>query len=300
MIDIRDLTYHYPGSKNPALDSVTWSANLGEFVLITGPSGSGKSTLLRCLNGLVPHFSGGTISGSVQVAGMDVLSTGPRHMANRVGFVFQDPESQSVLDIVEEEIALGLENVGIDAMEMHHRVDEILETVAISDLRKRSLLSLSSGEKQKVAIAAALVLRPQILVLDEPTSQLDPDSAESILGIVHRLNQEMHLTVVIVEQRLDKVAGFVHRLLYLEDGKVEIASSPEEISKKVTRIQLPAYSLNQIKKEVIESSQNGQEPLSQSALEAADRSDSGSNGSASLVKSSDPQQLLEVKNLSFS
>jgi energy-coupling factor transporter ATP-binding protein EcfA2 len=300
MIDIRDLTYRYPGSKNPALDSVTWSANLGEFVLITGPSGSGKSTLLRCLNGLVPHFSGGTISGSVQVAGMDVLSTGPRQMAHKVGFVFQDPDSQSVLDIVEDEIAFGLENMGIDALEMHQRVDEILEIAAISDLRRRSLISLSSGEKQKVAISAALVLRPQILVLDEPTSQLDPDSAESILEIIQRLNIEKNLTVVIVEQRLDKVAGLAHRLLYLEEGKLEIASRPEELSKRLTSFQLPAYSPNQIKNDEPKSSQNGQNRLSQSVLDTANRANSGGNGSANLAKSSDPQHLLEVKNLAFS
>jgi energy-coupling factor transport system ATP-binding protein len=184
------LSYTYPNSTHPALGNVNLEIEAGAFVLVIGESGSGKSTLLRCLNGLVPHFSGGAIAGRLSVAGLNPLRDGPSRMALQVGMVFQDPEAQFVLDRVEDEIAFALENAAMPREEIGVRVDEAIRQMEIEPLRYRPISSLSGGEQQRVAIAAALVLRPQILVLDEPTSQLDPESSDGVLDALARLNQD--------------------------------------------------------------------------------------------------------------
>lgn len=220
MIDIRHLTYSYPNKKRPSLEDVTLHIDAGEFVLLAGPSGAGKSTLLRCLNGLTPHFSGGTIAGQITVAGHDVLAAGPQTLSRFVGFVFQDPESQAALDQVEPEIAFALENAAVPPEEMRLRVEEALNLLDLSRLRERPLTDLSGGERQRVAIAAALALRPRILVVDEPTSQLDPQSAEDVLQALVRLNEDLGLTIVLVEHRLERVLRYVDRLIYMEQGRI--------------------------------------------------------------------------------
>jgi energy-coupling factor transport system ATP-binding protein len=225
MIKIDGLTYTFPHSSQPALSDVSLAVSAGEFVLLAGPSGAGKSTLLRCLNGLVPHFSGGTIAGRVEVGGNSALDSGPRVLSKVVGFVFQSPESQAVLDRVEAEIAFGLENAAIPEAEMRLRVEEVLNLLDLVNLRDRPLTTLSGGERQRVAIATAMVLKPEILVLDEPTSQLDPQAAGELLQSLVRLNEELGLTIVLVEQRLERVVRYVDRLVYLEDGRV-IADGP--------------------------------------------------------------------------
>lgn len=226
LIEIRNLSYTYPNSSKPALKDVNLEISPGEFVLLTGPSGSGKSTLLRCLNGLVPHFSGGVISGAVKVAGMDVLLSGPHYLSGQVGFVSQSPEAQAVLDKVEPEIAFGLENAAVPPQEMRIRVEEVLDLLDLTPLRNRSMATLSGGERQRVSIAAALAFRPRILLLDEPTSQLDPQSAESVLRALVRLNEDLGLTVVLAEHRLERVIGFADRIVYLENGEVTHDGEP--------------------------------------------------------------------------
>jgi energy-coupling factor transport system ATP-binding protein len=213
------------------LADVTLNIAEGEFVLLAGPSGAGKSTLLRCLNGLVPHFTGGTLSGSVTVAGHDPVAEGPQVLSRIVGFIFQDPEAQFVLDRVEDEVAFALENAAIAPAEMCTRVEQALGLVDLLPLRDRPLETLSGGEKQRVAIAAALALRPRLLVLDEPTSQLDPQSAEEVLRALVRLNRDLGLTVVLAEHRLERILPHVHRLIYLptpqmDGGMVEVLSGP--------------------------------------------------------------------------
>ncbi len=229
LIAIQRLCYTYPKGSTPALKDVSLEVGSGEFVLMTGPSGSGKSTLLRCLNGLVPHFSGGSISGTVTVSGMDVLLSGPQRLSSQVGFVSQSPESQAVLDKVEAEIAFGLENAAIPPQEMRIRVEEVLDLLDLAPLRNRSLSTLSGGERQRVAIAAALAFRPKILLLDEPTSQLDPQSAESVLRALVRLNEDLGLTVILVEHRLERVISFADRIIFLEEGRITLDGEPEAV-----------------------------------------------------------------------
>ena len=225
MIAIRHLTYTYPQRAIPALRDVTWDVADGEFVLLAGPSGSGKSTLLRCLNGLVPHFSGGVLAGRVNVAGMDAVAAGPRVLSRHVGFVAQDPEAQAVLDQVEGEIAFALENAAVPPEEMRLRVEEVLDLLDLTPLRDRRLHTLSGGERQRLAIAAALALRPRVMVLDEPTSQLDPQSAEDVLRALVRLNEDLGLTIVLAEHRLERIVRYADRLTYLEAGRV-VADGP--------------------------------------------------------------------------
>jgi len=225
-ITIENLGYSYPGTQKPALSEVCLNVADGEFVLVAGPSGAGKSTLLRCLNGLVPHFTGGRISGNLSVAGHNPLEEGPQILSQVVGFVFQDPEAQFVVDRVEDEIAFALENAAIPPAEMRLRVEEVLHLMGLANLRDRRVETLSGGEKQKVAIAAALALRPQILALDEPTSQLDPQSAEDVLQALVRLNQDLGLTVLLAEHRLERVLPYVDRLIYLSEDDHSACSGP--------------------------------------------------------------------------
>jgi len=191
LININDLTFTYAEGVKPALDDVSLSIDDSEFVLITGPSGCGKSSLCRCINGLIPSFYGGRISGFVSVQNIDAIRTPTKEMARHVGMVFQDPENQLIAMDVEREIAFGLENLGFSKTVMAKRIEEVLDTVGIDHLRYRQLSTLSGGEKQKTAIASVLVLHPEILVLDEPTSELDPKGAEEVIQLVRRLNEEL-------------------------------------------------------------------------------------------------------------
>lgn len=220
MITFQHVSYQYPqpaGGGPPALTLHDLSLQIdeGELVLVIGPSGAGKSTFLRCLNGLVPHFYGGQLKGQVRVAGQDPVALGPQGMAHTVGMVFQDPETQFVADQVEDELVFGMENQALPPALMRKRVEEVLDQLTIAHLRSRRLNTLSGGEKQRVAIAAVLTMNPEVLVLDEPTSQLDPQSAEEVLVAIRRLNEDLGLTVILAEHRLERVVQFVDRVLYL-------------------------------------------------------------------------------------
>ncbi len=215
MIEHSHVTYTYPEQPAPALADLSLHIEPGEFVLVVGPSGAGKSTFLRTLNGLVPHFYGGRWAGRVVVCGRDPLVAGPRGMAELVGFVFQDPEAQFVVDTVEDELAFAMENFALPQATMRKRVEEVLDQMGIAHLRQRRISTLSGGEKQRVAIAAVLALQPSVLVLDEPTSQLDPQAAEEVLVALRHLNEDLGLTVILSEHRLERVIQYADRVLYL-------------------------------------------------------------------------------------
>jgi energy-coupling factor transporter ATP-binding protein EcfA2 len=239
MITFDHLTYTYPTEDGqetavPVLHDVSLAIDEGEFLLVVGPSGAGKSTLLRCINGLVPHFYGGAISGCVRVAGRDPVALEPRRMNDLVGFVFQDPEAEAVVDVVEDELAFAMENQGLPRGTMRTRVEEVLDQLNIAHLRQRRLSTLSGGERQRVAIAAVLTLHPRVLVLDEPTSQLDPQAAEEVLDALLKLNRDLGLTVILAEHRLERVAQYADRILYLPGGlRPPLLGAPDKVLRQV-------------------------------------------------------------------
>jgi energy-coupling factor transport system ATP-binding protein len=220
MIRFSNATFTYPGADTPALRDVTLDVAPGEFLLVAGETGAGKSTLLRAACGLVPHFSGGVLSGRVLVAGRDTREVKPRDLADVVGFVAQDADAGGVAATVEDEIAFCLENLGTEPMLMRKRVEETLDALGIAGLRDRRLEQLSGGERQRVAVAAVLVAAPKAVVLDEPTSQLDPQSAEEVLQTIVRLSHDLGIAVIVSEHRLERVAQFADRICIVEQGRV--------------------------------------------------------------------------------
>lgn len=215
------LTYWYPGAAEPALRDACLTLDHG-LTVVAGPSGGGKSTLLRVFNGLVPHFHGGRIAGSADVMGLNVIKTPTRKLARYVGFVFQDPELQTVYSVVDREVAFGLENVGLPPREMAGRVDEALHAAGVEHLAGRTVRTLSGGERQRVALASALATRPRLVALDEPTSQLDPGGAEMVLAATIRLVAEGR-SVVISEHRLNSLMKAATNLVLVEGGRIRAA-----------------------------------------------------------------------------
>jgi energy-coupling factor transport system ATP-binding protein len=226
-IEIRDLSYWYPGSATPALDGVDLEVGRGELVLLVGESGSGKSTLLRALNGLVPSYHGGRIRGLVRVDGVVVRGTPVGELARHVGLVFQDPERQLVMSRVDNEVAFGLENLAVPAGEIPGRVREALASTGLSGREGSSVLELSAGQQQRLALASVLATDPAVLALDEPTSQLDPEAAEDFLGRLDRERGRRRATVVLAEHRLDRWLPLADRVVVLKDGRVAYDGPPQ-------------------------------------------------------------------------
>ena len=228
MIELQDVAVTYAGAARPTIAGATLRIDEGEFVLVVGPTGSGKSTLLRCLNGLVPHFSGGTVSGRVVIDGRDTRDHRPRDLAEVVGFVGQDPMASFVTDTVEDEIAYGMETLGVDPTAMRRRVEETLDLLGLASVRDRPLAQLSGGQQQRVAIAAVLAAGPRVLVLDEPTSALDPVGAEEVLAALHRLVHDVGLTVVLAEHRLERVIHYADQIVVIDGGRVSPLRHPAD------------------------------------------------------------------------
>jgi energy-coupling factor transporter ATPase len=229
IIEIKNLTYTYPGASKPSIDNVSIKIEKGEFVLITGPSGCGKTTLCRTFNGLVPHFYQGELNGEISVAGIDTLQHHTYEMAKHVGLVFQNPENQLFALSIEKDVAFGLENNGVPREEMRRKVDWALNQTGIYDIRERSPHEISGGQQQRVAIASVLAMHPEIIVLDEPTSFLDPLSAEKIFEVIYKLNKEQGITVVLVEHRLDLTAKYTDHLIVMDKGRVRFEGDPRQI-----------------------------------------------------------------------
>ena len=220
MITFEGVSVRYADASRPVLEGVELTVPEGELALVVGRTGSGKTTLLRAINGLVPHFSGGTLTGRVVVDGRDTRDHRPRDLADVVGYVGQDPMSGFVSDTVEDELAYGMESLGLPADVMRKRVEETLDLLGLADLRDRPLESLSGGEQQRAAIGAVLTTHPRILVLDEPTSALDPVAAEEVLATLQRLVHDLGLTVVLAEHRLERVAQYADRVILIQGQEV--------------------------------------------------------------------------------
>ena len=229
MISFNQVSLIYPQAQKTIFNELTFSVPEGELLLIMGQTGSGKSSLLKLINGLVPHHTGGILSGEITVAGRSTRMHRPRELVDLIGIVGQSPAEGFVTDTVEEEIAFGMESLGIPSEVMRKRVEETLDLLGLAQLRNRSLSTLSGGEAQRVAIAAVLTMHPKVLLLDEPTSALDPIAAEEVLSILARLVHDLGLTIIIAEHRLERVLQFVDRIIHvLGDGQVRLGL-PEEI-----------------------------------------------------------------------
>jgi len=229
IIETRNLTYTYPGATKSSIRDVSIKIEKGEFTLITGPSGCGKTTLCRCFNGLIPHFYQGEIKGDITVAGLKVTDHATSELAKYVGLVFQNPENQLFALSVEKDVAFGLENLGVPREEMRERVDWALKLTGMYDLRERPPHELSGGQQQRVAIASVLAMKPEVIVLDEPTSFLDPLTAKNIFEVIYELNKKLGITVVLVEHRLDLTARYAGHIIIMEEGKVVLDGEPREI-----------------------------------------------------------------------
>jgi energy-coupling factor transporter ATP-binding protein EcfA2 len=229
-VNLQNVTYKYPLTKTPVLQNINLQVNEGEFVAIVGPNGAGKSTLCYTLAGFVPHFFKGEISGSVEVAGLESSKSTLDEWVLNVGLAFQNPFNQisGAKYTVFEEIAFGLENTGIPREEMKARVEDAMKLTDISSLADRSPYSLSGGQQQRVALTSILVMQPKLLVLDEPTSQMDPIGTREVFGVIRRMAED-GMTVVMVEHKMEWIAQFADRVVALNEGKIILEGKPGEV-----------------------------------------------------------------------
>ncbi|MET9542941.1 ATP-binding cassette domain-containing protein [Streptomyces sp. NPDC006553] len=226
MIRFENVSVTYEEDAEPTLRDVNLTVPEGELVLLVGPSGVGKSTLLGAVSGLVPHFTGGTLTGRVTVDGRDTRTHPPRELADLVGTVGQDPSAHFVTDTVEDELAYGMESLGLAPGVMRRRVEETLDLLGLAELRDRPIATLSGGQRQRVAIGSVLTPHPKVLVLDEPTSALDPSAAEDVLAVLQRLVHDLGTTVLLAEHRLERVVQYADQVLMLPEG---VMGAPAEI-----------------------------------------------------------------------
>jgi len=241
LIELEGVYFKYAGSKEYSLKNINFKADKGEYILITGPSGCGKSTLTRVLNGLIPNFYNGELKGKIKVVGLDVKKTPAYKMAKYVGTVFQDPENQLFLSTVEREIAFGLENLGFKREVIRERVREALEMFKLNELKNKAPYELSGGQQQKVAIASIIALRPKILILDEPTANLDPLSAEEVLQLIDKLVKSLGILAIVIEHRLEIALKYATRMIIMDKGKIIADGDPRKviISKEANIVGIP-------------------------------------------------------------
>lgn len=229
MIEIRDLSFTYRESSQPTVRNINLSIPDGQFVGITGAAGSGKSTLTYAFNGIIPHCYPGEFYGAVLIDGHDTVDTSLTDISRLVGSVCQDIDSQMVSNVVEDELLYGLENFAIPKEEVEPRLEEALRAMGIEDLRDRAIASLSGGQKQKVAVASILALRPKVLVLDEPTAELDPASSQAVFELLRRYAREHGTTVIVVEQKIALLSEYADRLIIVKEGQLLFDDSPAAV-----------------------------------------------------------------------
>jgi energy-coupling factor transporter ATP-binding protein EcfA2 len=232
MIDVQNISFSYQASDEKALSSLMLKVEKGKFYGIAGPTGAGKSTLAMCLNGAIPRLIEGDFDGKIYIAGRNILETPLEQLCSITGSVFQDVESQLVSSVVEDEIVFGMENLSFSKAEMEVRIEESLAAVGISDLRHKNVWSLSGGQKQRVAIASALALRPQLLIMDEPTSELDPQGSLELFNVLTLLNREHGMTIVVIEQKLDLLFRFCDRVAIMHKGAIVVEGDSREVLEK--------------------------------------------------------------------
>ncbi len=230
IVNLHNVTYKYPLTDSPALKNINLQVNEGEFVALIGPNGAGKSTLCYTIAGFVPHFFKGEISGTVEVAGSESSKSNLHEWVLNVGLAFQNPFNQisGAKYTVFEELAFGLENIGVPRDEMIQRVNDAMKLTGISDLADRSPYSLSGGQQQRVALTSILVMQPKVLVLDEPTSQMDPIGTREVFGVI-RAMAERGMTVLMAEHKVEWIANFADRVVALHDGEILLEGTPQDV-----------------------------------------------------------------------
>lgn len=230
IVNLHNVTYKYPLTSSPVLQDINLQVEDGEFVAIVGPNGAGKSTLCYTIAGFVPHFFKGEMTGTVEVAGIESHNSSLHEWVLNVGLAFQNPFNQisGAKYTVFEEIAFGLENIGIPRDEMITRVEDAMKLTGISDLADRSPYSLSGGQQQRVALTSILVMQPKILVLDEPTSQMDPIGTREVFGVIRKM-AEQGMTVILVEHKVEWIAQFADRIIALKDGQILLEGTPRDV-----------------------------------------------------------------------
>ncbi len=236
MIEFKDFSFKYKTGEKPALTIKNLSIQKGDFVGIIGNSGAGKSTFTYAVNGVIPHHYQGDFYGEVKVNGQDTVDASPTQLALSVGSVFQDIDGQMVSSVVEDEILFGLENFGVPKEEIEKRITDILKMVGIDDLRYRNINTLSGGQKQKVAISAVVAMMPDILVLDEPTAELDPQSSLQIYNMLKMLNETLNITIIVVEQKIMLLSEYSKRIIILDKGKIYLEGTPKEVLSDTSRL----------------------------------------------------------------
>ncbi len=246
IIKVKDLSYRYEPGGPFVLHDICVEIAEGEFVAVMGPSGAGKTTFCLALNGIIPNFFGGNFHGQVSILDHDTLSLTVAELAQNVGMVLQDPEMQLVTNCVEDEVAFGLENVRVPRSEMRVRIDDALRIVRLTGYEKKHPASLSGGQKQRLAIAAALALRPKVMVLDEPTSQLDPVGANEVFSVIRELNERYHITVILVTHDSERVAEYADRVLLMNAGRLEADTTPSRFFQDLSLSANAAVRLPQI------------------------------------------------------
>lgn len=235
-VQIEDLSFRYQGARQASLRKVNLNIRRGEITMLIGPTGAGKSTLYMCLNGLIPHLIQGHLSGRVTITGLDTSLHSIAHLSQKVGFVFQDPEVQLFSLTVHDELAFGPENLGLPKSEIFSRIDQAVRSIGLMDLLEREPARLSGGQQQTVAIGAIWAMLPDVLIMDEPTSNLDPESSLRVLRLIERLNQEHGKTIVIAEHKIDEVAGFADHVIVMNDGQIVLDGTPNHVFSQVTSL----------------------------------------------------------------
>jgi len=236
VLEFRNVSFRYLTGKDYALRNVSFKVKRGEFIGVIGATGAGKTTLCYCINGLIPHHIAGYMKGDVIVCGLRTRNHPPRDLAKKVAIVFDNPEYQLSQPTVMEEVALGLENLGVPREEILRRIEKALELVGLRGLEKRSPLALSGGQQQRLAIAAGLAMAPEIMVLDEPTSNLDPMGKDEVFEVVRKLNKERGMTVIMVENEIELLVEYADRLIVMDSGRIVLEGDPRKVFEDVERI----------------------------------------------------------------